>query len=1029
MDVRILGVVEAATENEAIPLGARKQKAVLAMLAVEANTPVSADRIAEGLWGETLPPSGHKMVQLYVHQLRKALRSADARIVTRGKGYELVCGADDVDMHRAERLLAAAMEEPVPNGHAREALALWRGPALADVADEPFAAEPIRYCEELRLRAHEMAIDADLARGRHADVLAEVAALAAEHPLREHLQAQHLLALYRSGRQAEALEEYRAVRERLVEAVGAEPGPELRRIQEAMLHHDDAIAPPPPERRAGARRRRGYAIAATAAAAALALAVAVAVAGSGSDPAPLRLGENAAGLLDPGGGGLRTVEHVGRGPEAAAIGGGSVWVANALDGTVTRIDREDGRRLTISVGPHPTALAFGAGSLWVVSGDDGAVAQVDPITNRVAQRIPVGGEPAALAVGFGAVWVAEPREDVVARIDLTSGRVTHRIAAGPGPAAVAAGAGAVWVAAEDADEVIRIDPRTGTPTAATGVGHGPAAVAAGDGAVWVANATDGTVSRIDPATATVTGTVRVGQHVTALTADGKGAVAANERGEVLRIEGTRIASRLRTGSAVRAIASGSREVWVAAAAAPAPHRGGTLTTFSGPCGDPCAVDPAFALQQTYGSVGLAYDGLVGYRRAPGAAGSTIEPMLATAVPAPSAGGRTYTFTLRPGLRFSDGRPVRASDVRFSLERSIRVGHELVPGLLGAIRGADACERLPATCSLASGVVADDRTRTVTIRLRRADPLLLHKLANPAASIVPAGTSDRLQGPRPPGTGPYRIVSVAADGTVRLTRNPHFTSWSPARPGGFADIVVVRPWVDLRPRLAAVERGRADVTSIDNGGAASPRRRARRRAHPAPRAGGRGAPARDRLYVPQRPRAAVRRRARAPGAQPRDRPRPDGRDLGRRLRGRRRLHGHAAGHARDAAAVPVHRIADRRRRLDGPRPARRAQAGRAQRHARDARDRVDLHDPGPLRPLLRGTAAHAGLRGPGGGCEGRVRLLPRGRRLAHARADGHVRLAGGLPGAGDLLRPDLQLPRPAPGVRREPERVAVLRSPA
>src|SRR5215217_4692003 len=123
MDVRLLGVVEAVSGEVAVPLGARKQRALFAMLAVEANTPVSADRLAEGLWGEAPPPSAHKMVQLYVHQLRKALQDADVEIVTRGRGYELVCGADDVDLHRAERLVGSALTEPVPDGHAREALA------------------------------------------------------------------------------------------------------------------------------------------------------------------------------------------------------------------------------------------------------------------------------------------------------------------------------------------------------------------------------------------------------------------------------------------------------------------------------------------------------------------------------------------------------------------------------------------------------------------------------------------------------------------------------------------------------------------------------------------------------------------------------------------------------------------------------------------------------------------------------------------------------------------------------------------
>ena len=133
------------------------------------------------------------------------------------------------------------------NGEAREALALWRGAPLADVADEPFAGAEIRRLEELRLRAAELAIDADLAAGRHGEVIGELEALVAEDPLREQLHAQRMLALYRSGRQAEALKAYREVRELLVEQIGVEPGPELRRLHEAILRQDDELEPPAAE--------------------------------------------------------------------------------------------------------------------------------------------------------------------------------------------------------------------------------------------------------------------------------------------------------------------------------------------------------------------------------------------------------------------------------------------------------------------------------------------------------------------------------------------------------------------------------------------------------------------------------------------------------------------------------------------------------------------------------------------------------------------------------------------------------------
>ena len=175
--------------------------------------------------------------------------------MTRGRGYELQLPDDDVDAVRFEHLL----EER----RAREALALWRGDPLADVADEPFAAAEIRRLEDLRLRAAEMAIDADLEAGRHAEVIAELEALVAQHPLRERLHSRRMLALYRSGRQSEALEAYRQARSALVEEIGVEPGAELRRLHDAILAQDPALDLAPPS--ASARARGPAALAAAAA--------------------------------------------------------------------------------------------------------------------------------------------------------------------------------------------------------------------------------------------------------------------------------------------------------------------------------------------------------------------------------------------------------------------------------------------------------------------------------------------------------------------------------------------------------------------------------------------------------------------------------------------------------------------------------------------------------------------------------------------------------------------------------------------
>jgi predicted ATPase/DNA-binding SARP family transcriptional activator len=238
MDVYVLGPVEASVDGRPIALGGSKPRALLAMLALNAGSSVSAARLIDGLWGEEPPATASKMIQVYVSQLRKALaaNAAGAEIVTRRHGYELRVGAGAVDAERFERLLAA--------GAPREALELWRGPPLDDVADEPFAAAEIRRLDELRLAALELAIEHDLSDGRHRDVIAELEALVAAEPLRERLHAMLMLALYRSGRQADALEAYRGAREVLVGQLGIEPGTQLQELHQALLAHDPRIDAP-----------------------------------------------------------------------------------------------------------------------------------------------------------------------------------------------------------------------------------------------------------------------------------------------------------------------------------------------------------------------------------------------------------------------------------------------------------------------------------------------------------------------------------------------------------------------------------------------------------------------------------------------------------------------------------------------------------------------------------------------------------------------------------------------------------------
>src|SRR3954447_21378233 len=175
MDFQLLGPVEATRDGRPVSLGPTKQRALLAMLALQANATVGVDRLIDGLWGEDPPATAPKMVQLYVSQLRRMLAGDDAEIVTHGRGYELRVRDEAIDAARFERLVEdAADSHGAPNGHAREALALWRGAPLADVADEPFAGVEIRRLDELRLRASELAVETDLAAGREQEALTQL---------------------------------------------------------------------------------------------------------------------------------------------------------------------------------------------------------------------------------------------------------------------------------------------------------------------------------------------------------------------------------------------------------------------------------------------------------------------------------------------------------------------------------------------------------------------------------------------------------------------------------------------------------------------------------------------------------------------------------------------------------------------------------------------------------------------------------------------------------------------------------------
>jgi predicted ATPase/DNA-binding SARP family transcriptional activator len=246
VELRVLGSLEIVDEDGVVPLPAAKHRRLLAALALGLGRTCSVDALVDAIWGEAPPASARKLLQVYVSQLRKALPDG-AAVVTRPGGYALDLGGGSLDAARFEALLAdasAALREGNPAlaaSLARRALELWRGPAFAEMAYEEFARGEAERLDELRVVAAEESLEARLELGRHAEALGEALALAREHPLRERPQRLAMLALYRAGRQTEALDLYASLRERLDEQLGLEPTGELRELQRRILQQDPAL--------------------------------------------------------------------------------------------------------------------------------------------------------------------------------------------------------------------------------------------------------------------------------------------------------------------------------------------------------------------------------------------------------------------------------------------------------------------------------------------------------------------------------------------------------------------------------------------------------------------------------------------------------------------------------------------------------------------------------------------------------------------------------------------------------------------
>jgi ABC-type transport system substrate-binding protein/DNA-binding SARP family transcriptional activator/streptogramin lyase len=785
----ILGPVEARMDGSALQLGGPKPRALLAMLLLDANEPVSRDRLIEGLWGDDPPPSADQTLDSYVSRLRRVL--GPDRVVRRPPGYLLVVEPGELDLERFERL--------VEDRSLHEALRLWRGPALADVLYEPFACEEAERLEERRLVALEDRIEVDLAGGEGAQLVPELEVLTQAHPFRERLTAQLMLALYRAGRQADALAAMRAARERLDDELGLAPGPRLRELEQQILDHDPRLDPSRPAAAAppARARRRPLALAALALAA-VAGATALLVAGGDSQGASASARVDRAVAIDPGTGHQTAAAELPGTATAAVAAAGSLWLADPEDQLVLRLDPDNGQiEDRITMPGQPGSLTAAGGAVWVAGPLSGSVTRIDPASGRVTQTVRVGsGNLAAIASLGSEVVVADSASRALVILDARTGAIKRRHTLALRPTALAVAAGDVWVASYDDGVVAHIDPATGRTLRTVRVGGGPSALTVAGGVLWTANALDATVSRVDPLTGTLTGTVAVGSGPAAFAADGHGLwVVSQYAGALARIDtGTiRVTRTVRVAGQPGAVAVAGGRVWVAAGPSPTAHRGGTLRMVtSQPLN---TIDPG--LHFTVSPLQLAHlthDSLVSFQVSAGPAGLRLVPDLAVALPRPRRGGREYTFRLRRGIVYSDGRPLRATDFRRGIERLFRI-HSAGAGYFEGI----------------AHIAADDRAGTVTFRLRAPDPDFLFKLTVFGyAAPIPPGVPDRDAGATAVGTGPYKVASFAPHRGVRLVRNPRFREWShAAQPAGNPDVIELRVVDGYDAAARAVERGDAD----------------------------------------------------------------------------------------------------------------------------------------------------------------------------------------------------------------------------
>jgi peptide/nickel transport system substrate-binding protein len=841
-------------------------------LAARANKVVSSGALIDELWGERPPASAQHTLQAYISRLRKALhdnvRGGQSVLVSYPAGYMLRVAFGELDLDRFEHL-AEEGRRALAAGAARDAaatcraaLSLWTGPALADLRFEPFARVDVERLEERRLAVLEDRVEADLALGRHVGLVAELEALVAGHPLRERLREDLMLALYRSGRRAEALEAYRMHGPTSSQSAGWSRVGGCRRYTHAMLHQDplfdsgtseqgsvlatvhhaddaprdhrqpvqqgglpdlaaadETPAGVPVGRTATVNHLRRGVVAGVALLAVALLAVVLVVGGvlgtGRGNPHRLTAAAvraDAVVSVDTNRAALIAQADTGGRPCAITSGFGRLWVTDSAHARVLVLGPATFRiEDQIPLGRTPTAMVASPNGIWVIDPGSGTVSEISPGSHTVVASLPVGVSPAAIAAGAGALWVADSSSGSLTRIDPNTASVVDTIAVGQPLTDLAVGLGWVWMTSATSGQLIALDPRSDRVTQAVAIGNGPASVAVLDGAVWVANPPDHTLSRFDPGTGGIS-KLTAPDPIAVTAAAGALWVADGVNSAVQRIdpttgESTRIGALANPPAAMTGY--GDR-LAIVTGVSPAEHQGGTLHVVAG--GGVDSIDPGAAYSaEDWQLLSMTNDGLLTYARTPQPGGAVVVPDLATSLPVDDD-GRTFTFTLRRGVKYSNGVAVRPVDFRRALEREYQAGTGL--SALGVpLAGAERCLPSRSRCDLRAGVSVDDAASTVTYHLSAPDPAFLYQLALPFGAAVPSGTPNIGSGSTPlPATGPYRVASYRPGHQVDLVRNAAFRRWSTsAQPNGFPAQISVGLGFQPAAQAAEVAAGRADVS--------------------------------------------------------------------------------------------------------------------------------------------------------------------------------------------------------------------------